>query len=93
MKIIGTGNDRTFVAVLTEDELRAYFNLTYGSDADKAFSVKVGDEIDLRAGFDFYNEIRRLKVAVEDCAKRFERCIGPMTKFLGVLNKQSENPD
>lgn len=79
MKVIGTTQERggDYIAIVTHSELEKLTENYYG----KLPSLKVGDSIDLGAGYNFRSEIQSACRAMEDASKAFSKAQTTMLAF------------
>jgi hypothetical protein len=74
MKVIGQINDSKWIAEFTKDEIQKFQNTYYRGRED----LKVGDEIDLGAGYDHAG-------AIAESVKAMERVIGEVEKITSAV--------
>lgn len=93
MKVIGktTENECDYIATVSHSELQKLSNRYYnGSELPY---LKIGDVMDLSAGYNFRDDIQRACKRMEEAAKEFHNAQSTMLKFavmVGQLPKESE---
>ena len=69
MKIIGIQDSTTYLAIVEKVEIEKVFDKYYGKFGD----VKVGDVIELSAGYNFRDDIKRACNDMTQAFKAFEK--------------------
>lgn len=93
MKVIGKTSEHggEYIATVTHTELQKLSNRYYGSSELQV--LKIGDSMDLGAGYSFRHDIQRACKQMEDAAKAFHDAQATMLKFavmVGQLPNESE---
>lgn len=89
MKIIGMDGSGNYIAVVSHTELEKSADLYY----NKLGKLKVGDEYDLAAGYDFRYSIESVCKNMTDTMKRFGDTQKTLFQFAQMINSQSEEKD
>jgi hypothetical protein len=85
MKIIGMQGEQ-YIAVISHTEMEKLTDNYYG----KLPKLKVGDDFDLGAGYDFRSDIRNACSSAVDAMKRYESAQGSLFKFAMMVTALPE---
>lgn len=86
MEVIGKTGNGSYVAVVTHSELQKCFSKYYGND--KLAELKVGDSIDIGAGFNFHYQIEKVCKDMQESMKSFEQAKNTLLKFSLMVSEQ-----
>lgn len=85
MKVIGKDERGNYIAVVTHSELQKVCDKYYGREELK--ELKIGEEFDLGAGYNFRNQIQSACKAMVDASSRFGECQKALFAFSQMVNK------
>lgn len=86
MKIIAHVDGETFIAQFTRDEIQKYIN-----DYDYTLNrFHIGSEIDLRRGYDYLRDIRKISSKLIEAKDEFNRNSETLFKFAEIVINQNE---
>lgn len=77
MKVIGTGPDGNYICEVTHTELEKLTDKYYG----KLDKLKIGDAMDLGAGYNFRDDIKRACSGMTEAMENFERGKNTLHRF------------
>ena len=88
MKIIGIQDSKTYLAIVEKVEIEKVFDKYYGKFGD----VKVGDVIELSAGYNFRDDIKRACNDMTQAFKAFEKAQSTLLRFASMVQSlESDN--
>lgn len=85
MKVIGiaeNGANRSYVAIVTHTELEKLTDKYYG----KVLELRIGQEMDLGAGYAFREDIRGALNSMTEAMKSFERARATLMAFAAMVS-------
>lgn len=87
MKVIGKTkeNGGDYIAVVSHTELQKVSNRYYASN--ELLQLKIGEEMDLGAGYNFRHDIQRAGKQMEDAVKAFNDAQTTMLKFAVMVGQ------
>lgn len=89
MKVIGKVNSNVYLCEVTHTELEKLTDKYYG----KLSELRVGEELNLGAGYDFRKDIREACDRMTDAHKAFSQSSNTMRKFALMVAKQADSDD
>lgn len=84
MKVIGLCGGNTYLVEITKQELEKSLNKYYGN---LGFEPKVGQIIDIGAGYDYRSDINSAAQAMVDASKKFDAVQKTMLAFAAMVSQ------
>lgn len=89
MKVLGNGKGDTYLCEISHGELEKLTDQYYG----KMKPLKIGDEMDLGAGYDFRADIRDVCRQMTNAETSFARAQNTLRRFAMMVTQLPEAPD
>jgi hypothetical protein len=86
MKVLGEGKNNSYICEISHTELEKFMNQYYG----KMKSLKIGEEVNLGEGYDFYIDTKAALKETSDFIKANSKIIDAIMNGFRVLGEKSE---